>query len=152
MPNVLLKIPKGSFPGEARSTLVRRINAAAALAERIADDPKKRFLCWVVVEEVEPGGWTCGSVDVTSQMLPCMAMVYVPAGVLDAVSRASYVELMHGAFTQALPVDDKRQLVTSIVLQDVADGAWGANGVIWSLPLFAKAAGYEHLQHLAAAI
>ncbi|WP_210644926.1 tautomerase [Pseudomonas sp. Tri1] len=152
MPNIILKIPKGSFPGEARATLVRSINDAAVLAEQIADDPKKRFLCWVVVEEVEPGAWTCGTVDMTSQMLPCMAMVYVPVGVLDAASRANYVELMHSAFMQALPVDDKRQLMTSIVLHDVADGAWGANGVIWNLPLFAKAAGFEHLQHLAAAI
>jgi len=152
MPNILLKIPKGTFSGEARATLVRRINDAAAMAEQIPVDPKKRFLCWVVVEEVEQGLWTCGTVDVTAAVLPCIAMVYVPAGVLDEASRASYVELMHVAFTQALPANDKRQLITSVVLHDVADGAWGVNGAIWNLPVFAKAAGFEHLQYLVAAV
>ena len=55
MPNILLKIPKGAFSGAARTNLVRGINEAAAIAERIPADPAKRFLCWVVIEEVEPG-------------------------------------------------------------------------------------------------
>lgn len=151
MPNILLKIPKGAFPGEARTTLVERINDAAAIAEQIPADPKKRSLCWVVIDEVEQGSWTLGTVDVSPLIVPCIAMVHVPAGVLDASSRASYVELMHDAFKQALPAEDKRKLLTSVVLHDVADGAWGANGAIWDLPTFAKAAGFEHLQHLAAA-
>jgi phenylpyruvate tautomerase PptA (4-oxalocrotonate tautomerase family) len=81
--NILVKIPKGSFAAEHRTTLVRRLNDAAACAEQIPDDPKKRALCWVVVDEVEPGAWTCGAVDVTAQVLPCIVMVYLPAGVLD---------------------------------------------------------------------
>ena len=118
MPNILVSIPQGAFPGEARVALVRRINDAAAQAEQIPRDPKKRFLCWVVINQIDSGAWTCGGVDVTPQWLPG---------------------------------DDKRQLATSVVLHEVADGAWGASGVIWKLPDFARAAGFEHLQHLAAA-
>ncbi|RFB71167.1 MULTISPECIES: tautomerase [unclassified Herbaspirillum] len=148
MPHIMLKIPKGSFSGQSQATLVQRINHAAAIAEQIPADPKKRFFCWIVIEEVEQGLWTCGAADVTAEFLPCVAMVYLPTGVLDEVSRHRYVELIHGAFTQALPDDDKRQLLTSVILQDVADGSWGVNGTIWNLPVFSKAAGFEHLQHL----
>jgi phenylpyruvate tautomerase PptA (4-oxalocrotonate tautomerase family) len=150
MPNILVKVPKGAFPGAARASLAHHINDAAATAEQIPADPKKRFLSWVVIDETEAGMWTCGGIDMSSQVLPCFAMVYVPGGVLDKSSRALYVKLMHAAFKLALPADDKRQLATSVILHDVADGTWGGNGVVWTLPGLAKAAGYAHLQHLVA--
>lgn len=150
MPNILVKVPKGAFPGDARANLLRRINDAAATAEQMPADPGKRFLSWVVVDETEAGMWTCGGIDMSSQVLSCIAMVYVPGGVLDEPSRALYVKLMHDAFKRALPAGDNRQLATSVILHDVADGTWGASGAIWNLPDIAKAAGYAHLQHLIA--
>ena len=148
MPNILVHIPKGSFPGEARTALTRRINNAAASAEQIPAEPRKRMLCWVLIDEVDSGAWTCGGADVTSQMLPCFAMVYLPAGVLDDASRTHYVQQLHEAFKLSLPIDDKRQVASSVVLHEVHDGTWGVNGVIWKLPQFAKAAGFSHLQYL----
>ena len=148
MPNILIHVPKGSFPGEARTELTRRINAAAASAEQIPAEPRKRMFCWVLIDEVDSVGWTCGGADVTSQLLPCLAMVYLPVGVLDDASRALYVQKLHEAFKQSLPLDDKRQVASSVVLHEVQDGTWGVNGVIWRLPQFAKAAGFVHLQHL----
>lgn len=148
MPNILIHIPKGSFPESARAALVRRINDAAASAEQIPQEPRKRMLCWVLINEVDSGAWTCGGADITSQLLPCAALVYVPAGVLDDVSRGNYVHALHEAFKQSLPLEDKRQVVSSVVLHEVEDGSWGANGIIWRLPQFAKAAGFGHLQHL----
>jgi phenylpyruvate tautomerase PptA (4-oxalocrotonate tautomerase family) len=148
MPIIVVKIPKGSFPVEHRTALVRKLTDAACVAEQIPDDPKKRLLCWVVVDEVESGSWACGAIDMTGQILPCVAMVYVPAGVLDGASRTTFVELIHAAFTDALPVTDKRHLATSVVLHDVVDGTWGVNGTVWRLPNFAQAAGYAHLQSL----
>ena len=150
MPNILVKIPKAAFPGDARAKLLRHITDAAATAEQIPADPRKRFTSWVVIDETEAGMWTCGGIDMSLQVLPCIAMVYVPGGVLDEPSRAQYVKLMHDAFKQSLPADDKRQLVTSVILHDVADGTWGANGAVWKLPDLAKANGYAHLQHLVA--
>ncbi|ATQ77258.1 tautomerase [Massilia violaceinigra] len=148
MPNILVKIPKGSFPTEHRTMLVRKLTDAAATAEQIPDDPRKRILCWVIVEEVESGSWTCGAIDMTEQILPCLAMIYLPAGVLDGAARAVFVDLAHQAFKQALPTAEKRQLATSVMLHDVVDGTWGVNGTIWRLPDFAQAAGYAHLQSL----
>ncbi|MDP3817025.1 tautomerase [Pseudomonas sp.] len=150
MPNILVKIPQGSFPAEHRATLMRKLNDAAATAEQIPQDQNKRFFCWVVVDEVEPGSLTCGALDMTAQVLPCIAMIYVPAGVVDDAARASYAKLVHEAFVQALPATEKRQLATSVMLHDVIDGTWGANGAIWRLPELAKASGYAHLQALVA--
>lgn len=151
MPNILVKVPKGAFPGDAHANLVRHIVDAAATAEQMPADPKKRFLCWVLLEETEAGMWTCGGIDLSSQVLTCFALVHVPGGVLDESSRATYVKLMHDAFKQALPAGDQRQLASSVILHDVADGTWGGNGAILTLPGLTKAAGYSHLQHLIAA-
>ncbi|WP_096721581.1 tautomerase family protein [Paraburkholderia acidicola] len=147
MPNIFVKIPRGSFAGSSRAALAAGISDAAASAEQIPADPAKRFLCWVLIEEVEAGNWSCGGIDVTAQFLPCVALVYVPAGVLDDAARSRYVELVHTAFRQSLPADETRRLETSVVLHDVADGAWGASGVVWTFADFARAAGYAHLQH-----
>lgn len=150
MPNILVKIPKGAFSPEQRSALTHGLGAAAATAEQIPDDPKKRLLTWVIIEEVESGAWTCGGNDVSERMLPCLVVVYVPAGVLDGAARARFVELAHAAFQQALPASEQRRLATSVVLHDVVDGTWGANGTIFRLPEFARAAGFMHLQSLIA--
>ncbi|KMW45493.1 tautomerase family protein [Ralstonia insidiosa] len=149
MPNILVKIPADTFDGAARAALARRMTEAAALAEQIPEDPRKRLTTWVVVEEVAAGAWWCGGADLSAQIVPCLAFVCVPAGVLDAAARALFVQQMHDAFAQTLPAADGRRTVTSVVLHDVADGTWGVNGALWMLPDFARASGYAHLQHLA---
>ncbi len=148
MPNIVLKIPKNAFPGAQRAALVQGINEAAAVAEGMPNDLRKRFLCWVLVDEVESGHWTCGGADVTSTFLPCLAIVHVPDGVLDDGARARYAQLLQSAFQAAMPEDDKRQLTTSVIFNAVTDGAWAVNGAVWGLPQFAKAAGYAHLKNL----
>jgi len=148
MPNILVKIPKGLFTGDTKARLVAGLNRAAAQAERIPDDPRRRALCWVIVEEVEAGNWTCGGRDVSAAVIPIFVMVHVPSGVLDQASRALYVKLIDLAFRDALPASEKRKIATSVILNDVADGVWGAGGEIWHLPTFAARAGFEHLQHL----
>jgi len=150
MPNILVKIPANTFDGDARAALARRITEAAVQAEQIPDDPRRRATTWVVMEEAPAASWWCGGVDVTTQVVPCLAIAHVPAGVLDADARALFVQQMHDAFVQSLPAADGRRVVTSVMLHDVADGTWGVNGALWALPDFARAAGYAHLQHLVA--
>lgn len=148
MPNIHVRIPKGSFTGAARADLIRRINDAAANAEQIPAEPRKRMLCWVLIDEISDGAWTCGGADMTSQLLPCVATVYLPAGVLNDTSRAQYVQELHEAFKQSRVAEDARLVATSVMLHEVPDGSWGVNGSIWRLPQFAQAAGFAHLQHL----
>lgn len=151
MPHILVQIPQGSFPDASRTDLVRRINDAVASAEQIPNEPRKRMMCWVLIDEVANGAWSCGGTDVTPQMLPCSATVYVPEGVLDHASRSAFIQAAHEAFQKSMPTGDTRPLATSIMVHEVVDGTWGVNGAIWKLPQFAKAAGYAHLQHLVSA-
>jgi phenylpyruvate tautomerase PptA (4-oxalocrotonate tautomerase family) len=148
MPNIVLKIPKNAFPAEHRAALVQRIHEAAASVERIPADPAKRFLSWVLVDEIDPADWTCGGADVSRRFIPCLVIVHLPAGVLDDDARSRYASEVQAAFQESLPPQERRQLLTSLVLNEVADGTWGVNGKIWRLPQFAHAAGYAHLQHL----
>ncbi|TKW74144.1 MAG: tautomerase [Bradyrhizobium icense] len=148
MPNIVVRIPAGVLDASARSILVNAINEAAAECERIPPDPAKRSLCWVVIDEATPGSWTCGGVDPLGTAIPVIVTASVPAGVLDDERRTRYARLIHQAVASALP-GDARRIVTSCMINDIADGTWGANGRIWRLPQLAAAAGYEHLQHLA---
>ena len=146
MPNILVKIPRGAFPDAAQAQLLRHITDAAATVEQIPAVPARRATIWVAIEQIDTGAFSCGGIDLTAQLLPCIALVHVPAGVLDDGSRALYVKLMHEAFERALPVEDRRKLLTSVILHEVRDGTWGGSGIIWTLPDFAMAAGYAHLQ------
>ena len=148
MPNIVLKIPKGSFHEDCRAALVAKLNDAAAAIEEMPDDPAKRFLCWVQIEEIETASWTCGARDVNSKFIPCFMTVYVPAGVLDDAKRRQYPVRLHAALQDSLATSEDRKLLTSIVITEVADGSWGVNGSSWHLPDFTVASGYAHLQHL----
>jgi phenylpyruvate tautomerase PptA (4-oxalocrotonate tautomerase family) len=148
MPNVLIKLPQAAFSVDQRKALAVTINEAAAAAEQMPQDLKKRFVNWITIDEVAHGMFTCGGADVTGMVLPCIAMIYLPTGVLDGASRASYIDAIHAAFAALMPADDRRQLATSVILHEIPEGQWGANGQLWRLPDFAKAAGYAHLQSL----
>ena len=74
-----------------------------------------------------------------------MVIVKVPAGVLDAPMRQRYVSELHGALQSNLAAGDQRRLLSSIQIEEVVDGTWGANGEIWHLADFTRAAGYGHL-------
>lgn len=147
MPNIIVKIPAGSFDAAARARLVEGINAAAAQAEQIPDNPKQRMLCWVIVEEIAAGCWTCGGVDLSAVLVPVLVQIHIPPGVLDDDARGQYVKGIYAALGAALP-DEKRRIACSCIINEVADGNWGINGAIWHLPDFAEHAGFLHLQDL----
>ncbi|MNI99680.1 hypothetical protein D3C73_1588200 [compost metagenome] len=72
--------------------------------------------------------------------------VKVPGGVLNEAMRSDYVQRLHQAVTRSQAADDQRIIMTSIILDEVRDGFWAANGAIWHLADFIQAAGYRHLQ------
>ncbi|CAN5331140.1 hypothetical protein BH11PSE11_BH11PSE11_27170 [soil metagenome] len=145
MPNILIKLPSGVLDTESRKRLGKDISEAAAKVERIPDDPKKHFLCWVAIDEVAVGNWTCGGADVTDGIIPVIAVVNIPQGVLDHAARAEYVRAVHAVMVESLSADARR-VMTSCIVNEVAEGTWGANGAIWGLADFALHAGFAHLQ------
>ena len=147
MPNIIVKIPAATFDTAARASLIAGINATAAECEQIPADPNKRALCWVIIEEIAAGLWTCGGKDLSSILIPVLVVIHLPPGVLDDTARAQYVEGVHQAVRAALP-EEKRRIAASCIINEVADGNWGINGAIWHLPDFAHHAGFAHLQGL----
>jgi len=86
--------------------------------------------------------------DVSAQAVPCIIQVKVPSGVLSEAMRGDYVQRLHQAVSRSKEANDQRIVMTSIILDEVNDGLWGANGAIWYLADFTQAAGYRHLQGL----
>ena len=150
MPNILIKVPKGAFPGDHATTLLHELTNAAATAEQIPFEQRFRLTTWISIDEVESRLFAVAGADMSEHVLPCIAIVYVPEGVLDEASRALYVKLVHDAFKIALPASETRRLATSVILNSVVDGTWGGNGTIVHLADLARAAGYSHLQDLVA--
>ncbi len=68
----------------------------------------------------------------------------LPAFLMHRCASATYVNCI-AQYSRALATEDQRQLLTSIQIQEVVDGTWGANGDIWHLADFTRAAGYGHL-------
>lgn len=145
MPNILIKVPQGAFTSEQRALLCEEVTQVAIAVEQIGNDPRQRSLCWTLIDEVASGGWTCGGVDISAQAIPCIVQVKVPGGVLDEAMRGEYVQRLHQAVSRSRAVNDPRIIMTSIILDEVNDGFWGANGAIWQLADFIQAAGYRHL-------
>jgi phenylpyruvate tautomerase PptA (4-oxalocrotonate tautomerase family) len=149
VPNIIVKVPEGVFDDAARQALATGIHAAAKAAEQFGDEPMQEFLTWVVIEEVKAGGIFAGGADPLRSFIPVIVFFYPPGGVLDAAGHAVAVKRVHEAVAAAKPEGDPRAIVTSVMMWDVPDGTWGANGQLWTLPDFVRAAGYKHLQHLA---
>ncbi|MBC2656680.1 tautomerase family protein [Pseudomonas sp. MSSRFD41] len=145
MPNILIKVPTGAFSDQQRKRLLTCVSEAAIAHEHMGSDPRQRSLCWVLIEEVRAADWLCGGISVHAHAIPCIVLVKVPAGVLDEQMRKDYVLGLHQAIEKSTEPDDGRMLMTSIQLTDVADGTWGANGSLWRLADFTRAAGYGHL-------
>lgn len=146
MPNIIVKTPKGVFDPAARARLALGVTVAAKTVEQSGDDPMQELLTWVVVEEMD--AFFVGGREPLDQVIPVIVLFLPPAGVVDDAARANAVRLMHDAISAAKPQGDPRAVMTSIIVSDVADGTWGANGTLWRLPDFARSAGYKHLQHL----
>ena len=91
-----------------------------------------------------------GGNDPLSRMIPVIVLFYVPEGVIDEAGRVEAVRLIQAAVAVAKSEADPRPVMTSVIISEVADGTWGVSGSLWRLDDFVKAAGYKHLQPLAA--
>jgi phenylpyruvate tautomerase PptA (4-oxalocrotonate tautomerase family) len=151
MPNIIIKLPEGVFDEAARKRLAQGVTAAAKQIEQIGDDPRQEALTLVTIEEVKAGYLFAGGNDPLIRVIPIAVFFHAPEGVIDAARRGDAVRLVHEAVAAAKPMSDMRAVTTSVVIADVADGTWGANGQLLTLPDFARRAGYKHLQHLVGA-
>ncbi|WP_395702191.1 4-oxalocrotonate tautomerase family protein [Aquabacterium sp.] len=80
--------------------------------------------------------------------MPYITVTLPPDILPDEARRAQAIRQLHDALAEAKPPQDPRPLLSSVILDEVPDGHWGANGQLWRLADFARAAGFRHLQHL----
>ena len=145
MPLISVKAPAGVLNDQSKAALSRNLVDVAVECEQIPDEPSKRALCVVMIEEGGAGNWTFGG-----NVALVIATVTVAKGVLDEQSRARFAELGHKAVAEALP-GETRRISSSFLFNEIEDGMWGVNGRLWSLREHATASGYRHLQHLVVA-
>lgn len=146
MPNITLILPADALDPSTRQRLLQAVHTAAVRATGLGPVPAQQRLCWVMLQEIAAGHWLCGGQDISAGGIPCQAEVRIPHGVLDASQRAEYARQLHAAIASCLLPEDPRVLLSSIVLTDVPEGHWAANGRLWELNDFVQAAGYAHLQ------
>ncbi|MDP3852515.1 hypothetical protein [Phenylobacterium sp.] len=150
MPNIIIRAPQGVFDADARDRLAKAVTQVAKTVEQGGDDPSQAALTWVFIDEFQPGAFYAGGNDPLERLIPVVVFFHYPAGVLDDAARADAARLLQEVIAATKPAGDPRPVVTSVIMTEVADGTWGGNGGIWRLPDLARAAGYKHLQHLAA--
>ncbi|MBQ8104654.1 MAG: hypothetical protein IJ127_17440 [Afipia sp.] len=150
MPLISVKAPAGVLNDQSKAALSRNLVDVAVECEQIPDEPSKRALCVVMIEEGGAGNWTFGGNDLSGIVALVIATVTVAKGVLDEQSRARFAELGHKAVAEALP-GETRRISSSFLFNEIEDGMWGVNGRLWSLREHATASGYRHLQHLVVA-
>ncbi|EIM16763.1 tautomerase family protein [Pseudomonas chlororaphis] len=142
MPNITIKLPANVLSEGTIQQLLAAVDCAAVEATGLGNDPRQRLLCWVMLDEVADSRWMCGGRSDFDQFIPCHIQVLAPAGELNAGRRAHYAAVLHKAIAGCLSAEDPRVLMTSIVINDVVDGTWAANGDIWHLSDFVRVAGY----------
>lgn len=150
MPLISVKAPAGVLNAQSKAALSRNLVDVAVECEQIPDEPSKRALCVVMIEEGAAGNWTFGGNDLSSTVVSFIATVTVAKGVLDERSRARFAELGHKAIAEALP-GETRRISSSFLFNEIEDGMWGVSGRLWTLREHATASGYRHLQHLVVA-
>lgn len=146
MPNITVTLPADAFEAATRQRLLQALHDAAVRATGLGPEPAQQRLCWVMLQEIAAGHWLCGGQDIGARGIPCQVEVRIPQGVLDAQQRADYALQLHDAIAGCVAPGDPRVLLSSIMMTDVADGHWAANGRLWHLNDFVQAAGYMHLQ------
>jgi len=150
MPLISLKAPAGVLNADSKAALSGRLVDVAVECEQIPDEPAKRALCMVMIEEGAAGNWTFGGSDLSGMVVSFVATITLAKGVLDERSRARFAELGHKALVDALP-GETRRIASSFLFNEIEDGMWGVNGRLWGLREHATASGYRHLQQLAVA-
>ena len=146
MPLILVTTPADTLDAAARQRLAAGLTAAAIEVEQIGPRPDQQARTIVLFSELSEAGVFLGGAPAPAGLGLVSIQFRPPAGVLDAAARDRAVTLCHAAAVDTLG----EGTFTSVIIDEVPDGHWGANGATLHLADFARAAGYAHLQHLVA--
>ncbi|WP_051581239.1 tautomerase family protein [Pseudonocardia acaciae] len=129
MPFVELFAPKGALDSERGRAAKRELVAEVMKAEGAPDTPAARAISWLVV--TEPEGWYVGGEEAGAGEPPrYVVRVSVPAGSLDDAKRADMIDRVTRVLAGAEPDGERlyREPVAWVLINEVAEGNWGAVG------------------------
>jgi len=131
MPMIDLTLPAGALDDDARSWLVDELLTALLRWEGAPDNDLSRSLAWAFVHDA-----TVVTADLASSGLPHYRVgLRTPAGALDDVKRAGLVAEVTELVLRAegsLNTPENAFRVW-VILDEVPDGSWGAEGRIWRM-------------------
>jgi phenylpyruvate tautomerase PptA (4-oxalocrotonate tautomerase family) len=150
MPLNHVTLSPGAVDDDGRRALVKALTHAAARAESVPETPEGLRRSIVVVHDQEPGSILFGAGPLDSQVRAVFVDFVCSAGVLDAARKDRFAAELQAAAEATTRPDDRRPMYTSVIFHEIPEGDWGREGAIRRLPEMARAAGFAHLQTIAA--
>lgn len=138
MPLIELKLREGRLDDAAVEELTTELTRAASEAEG-TDLDRARSLTWTLVDEYADDEWRVGGAPAEGPTY--LVRVSLAEGLADDEGRAKLVELVDEAIAAVDP--DYNPMASWVVVDEVADGHWGAGGSITSSAEIASVCGTE---------
>ncbi|MBX9944062.1 MAG: hypothetical protein K2Y40_08280 [Reyranella sp.] len=150
MPLIHALVTHRAFDADGKARLARGLTEAACRAESVPHLPAPRARALVMIEELPADGFYSAGLPAHEAMRGVFLTWKVSTGVLDGARKAQFARDIQTAAEDAAASDDGRLVVTSAVVEEIAEGQWAQTGKIRRLPEVAAIAAFEHLSPIAA--
>jgi phenylpyruvate tautomerase PptA (4-oxalocrotonate tautomerase family) len=141
MPMIDVTYPEGALEPEAREKLVEDLTASLLRAERAPDTEFFRSITWVYVHELPEGCINASAKPVTEPTF--RVMITTPEGALSDRRRAEMVESGTAAVLEAAGLTPDDGMRVWVVMREIDEGSWGANGQVVQFKQLVEAAKAE---------
>jgi phenylpyruvate tautomerase PptA (4-oxalocrotonate tautomerase family) len=130
MPLVEITVPAGFLPGPEKQTLIKELTTAVLKAEGVPDSARARLLTWILIHEAARGSWAIAGEPPAD--LRFLVRVTVPVGAVSLARKRRMGLEIHRLLSKTagktLGFDE-----AWIIVQEVPDGHWTADGKILQL-------------------
>ncbi len=130
MPLVEITVPAGFLRDTERQALIKELTTAVLKAEGVPDSPRARRLTWILIHEAERGSWAIAGEPPAD--IRFLVRVTVPAGAVSLARKRRMGLEIHRLLSKTagkpLGFDE-----AWIIVQEVPDGQWTADGKILQL-------------------
>jgi phenylpyruvate tautomerase PptA (4-oxalocrotonate tautomerase family) len=127
MPQIQLTVPTGSLTDEGRVTIQKTLAGVLLKWEGAPDNEFFRAQAWSYLHELPAGAQTTAGDDAPRFRVD----VTVPAGALDDQRKSGLVEEVTQAVLAAAGLDAGESLRVWVLINEQADGTWGAGAQIF---------------------
>jgi phenylpyruvate tautomerase PptA (4-oxalocrotonate tautomerase family) len=127
MPQIQLTVPQDALTDDGRATIQKTLAGVLLRWEGAPDNEFFRAQAWSYLHELPAGAQTTAGDDAPRFRVE----VTVPAGALDDRRKSGLVEEATQAVLAAAGLDASDALRVWVLINEQADGTWGAGGQIF---------------------